>query len=419
MWRQHAPDTAYDEPALERFVARIAAVRDQAPNKDHSSSPSPQLTQAKQDDEELPTLLDLLPLFIELTAARAHMGDLTPAPGQVDNSDHGFTVTQGWFELVARLMEEACVEQYELHGATTSAPILEAFAWGLVDAELEVISTNHPRETQEVDQDGDENMEEVLDRTTNTNTQEGEASSRGEKPSTKGNSPAFASTPTPTPTHGTTTTSPSSLNKIFAIPRASHRHDSSSPSSTPLLSIKPTVHDPHALWSTIRAAALHSLLSSPPRTFQTAVSAPEPASLPSANTQWLTHWDVKTGKEVVEIISSKETAEGNMETGDRSHNDDGDDDSDDADVETDVLGFLRGLLESHAKPVLVQLEKAGVGLGDGGKGGEEEEEEDGDLGAEGRPERAQMRMGDVDVEGVWLLERREVELLWRIAGFEA
>lgn len=65
------------------------------------------------------SLLDLLPLFVELSA--------------VSSSIHGSSLTARWMHLACEFMLQACLEQYLVCGATDADALNEAFAWGYAD----------------------------------------------------------------------------------------------------------------------------------------------------------------------------------------------------------------------------------------------------------------------------------------------
>lgn len=67
------------------------------------------------------SLLDLIPLFMQVSAARNAMS--------VSN------LSETWMELACELMLQACLEQYLVCGAHGSDAIDEAFAWGYKDSE--------------------------------------------------------------------------------------------------------------------------------------------------------------------------------------------------------------------------------------------------------------------------------------------
>lgn len=66
--------------------------------------------------EESVTLLDLLPLFMRLTATvqKIHNSEINPE----------------WMRLATQWMQQACLEQYLIYGASGSDAVDEAFAWG-------------------------------------------------------------------------------------------------------------------------------------------------------------------------------------------------------------------------------------------------------------------------------------------------
>ncbi|KAI7238312.1 hypothetical protein KC330_g2662 [Hortaea werneckii] len=68
------------------------------------------------------SLLDLLPLFMEVSAARqAMLAASMPESG----------LTEQWMQLACSFMLQACLEQYLVVGASGTDAIDEAFAWGL------------------------------------------------------------------------------------------------------------------------------------------------------------------------------------------------------------------------------------------------------------------------------------------------
>lgn len=64
-------------------------------------------------------LLDLLPLFVELSAA--------------SSSIHGSALTPRWMHLACDFMLQACLEQYLVRGAVGSDVLDQAFAWGYLE----------------------------------------------------------------------------------------------------------------------------------------------------------------------------------------------------------------------------------------------------------------------------------------------
>ncbi|RMZ11970.1 hypothetical protein D0862_02799 [Hortaea werneckii] len=68
------------------------------------------------------SLLDLLPLFMEVSAARqAMLAASVPESG----------LTEQWMQMACSFMLQACLEQYLVVGASGTDAIDEAFAWGL------------------------------------------------------------------------------------------------------------------------------------------------------------------------------------------------------------------------------------------------------------------------------------------------
>ncbi|KAK5724142.1 hypothetical protein LTR17_013618 [Elasticomyces elasticus] len=87
------------------------------------------------------SLLDLLPLFVQVSAARSAM---------IEESG----LTEQWMHMAAELMLQAALEQYLVYGAKEGDVVREAFAWGLkVQAErMEVDGEAHDeKEKDEVD----------------------------------------------------------------------------------------------------------------------------------------------------------------------------------------------------------------------------------------------------------------------------
>lgn len=68
------------------------------------------------DVEGTPSLHDLLPLFLELTAARTDLGDWEP--------------TEGWRDLIGQFMLQAVIEDYLRNGAYGEEPFNTIFALG-------------------------------------------------------------------------------------------------------------------------------------------------------------------------------------------------------------------------------------------------------------------------------------------------
>lgn len=67
------------------------------------------------------SLLDLLPLFVEVSAASSHI--------------HGSNLTERWMQMAFEFMLQACLEQYLVCGAKGSDVLDEAFAWGYTEEE--------------------------------------------------------------------------------------------------------------------------------------------------------------------------------------------------------------------------------------------------------------------------------------------
>lgn len=74
------------------------------------------------------SLLDILPLFMELSAAR--------------NAMNSGNINEGWMQLACEFMLQACLEQYLIFGASKSDTMDEAFAWGYMDMERDVMAVD-------------------------------------------------------------------------------------------------------------------------------------------------------------------------------------------------------------------------------------------------------------------------------------
>ena len=68
------------------------------------------------------SLMDLLPSFILLSAARAHL--------EVTNANGGIVVQPLWMEMAAEWMLQAVLEQYLVYGRSDVEALKESFAWG-------------------------------------------------------------------------------------------------------------------------------------------------------------------------------------------------------------------------------------------------------------------------------------------------
>ena len=73
-------------------------------------------------------LLDLLPLFMEVSATRSSMSDSN--------------LTQQWMKLACEFMLQSCLEQYLVFGSPGSSALDEAFAWGYVDQPQQDVEVN-------------------------------------------------------------------------------------------------------------------------------------------------------------------------------------------------------------------------------------------------------------------------------------
>ncbi|CAK4034588.1 Hypothetical predicted protein [Lecanosticta acicola] len=93
------------------------------------------------------SLLDLIPLFMEVTAACNNMLDIACGP------------SRGLMELIANLMLQACLEQYLIFGASGSDAMDEAFAWGYKSTDGE--EEEQDGELKELFRGSEEEEEEV------------------------------------------------------------------------------------------------------------------------------------------------------------------------------------------------------------------------------------------------------------------
>ena len=95
------------------------------------------------------SLLDILPLFMQVSAAR--------------NAMNGSNLTELWMTLACEFMLQACLEQYLVFGAQGSDAVDEAFAWGYnedvwqdVDADMAAqIARDDLKEMNEMFEDED------------------------------------------------------------------------------------------------------------------------------------------------------------------------------------------------------------------------------------------------------------------------
>ncbi|KAF2629948.1 hypothetical protein BU25DRAFT_456369 [Macroventuria anomochaeta] len=69
------------------------------------------------NDSDHASLHDLLPLFVELTAARASLGD-------------EWQPTSGWFDLAGQFMLQAVIDEYLIHRQCSTAAFTSIFAFG-------------------------------------------------------------------------------------------------------------------------------------------------------------------------------------------------------------------------------------------------------------------------------------------------
>jgi len=276
-------------------------------------------------------------------------------------------VTRSWFELVAMFMKEACVEQYKVHGATTAAPVLEAFAWGpcLVHSSGEDESKKSPH--GHAPSHTELRAESTVDEDNSNHQPPPKVASSDEEPVS-----AHANTMRQV-----------DPNSIFTIsPTSPSTEPSPGPPSSPA----------SGLWNTIRDNALTTLLSSPDHLFQ------KRPSKQHAPQRWTTRWDAALNRELVELDSSGDhdgvtgvaAAAGKA---DGEVNRAGNSNSAGDGLDAPILLFLRSLLDSHPRPLLLQLEEVD-GL------------EDYEAG------------GGVEVEGIGTLTRDEVKQLRGVAGFD-
>ncbi|EMD00022.1 hypothetical protein BAUCODRAFT_361042 [Baudoinia panamericana UAMH 10762] len=89
-------------------------------------------------------LLDLLPLFMQVSAARLAM--------------MAVSVTEVWMQIAAAFMLQACLEQYLVIGAQGTDAIDEAYAWGFRD-----LDSSAPSESKATEGDAEAWIDEVND----------------------------------------------------------------------------------------------------------------------------------------------------------------------------------------------------------------------------------------------------------------
>ncbi|KAF2000434.1 hypothetical protein P154DRAFT_576111 [Amniculicola lignicola CBS 123094] len=124
-WQEHTPhspalrqtfDTASQFPLSDGALAEnrreLASALDMPPDRRRWVT----------DVEGTPSLYCLLPLFIELTAARVTLGDFVP--------------TEDWLHLAAQFMLQAVLEEYIRNGAFGPEPFNTIFAFGCPGADL-------------------------------------------------------------------------------------------------------------------------------------------------------------------------------------------------------------------------------------------------------------------------------------------
>jgi hypothetical protein len=92
-------------------------------------------------------LLDLLPLFMSVIAAR----------NELNNSN----LSKGLMELAAQFMLQACLEQYLIRGANGCDAIDEAFAWGFKPGEFGPDFADLTNEVDRMFQDEDDHSQEI------------------------------------------------------------------------------------------------------------------------------------------------------------------------------------------------------------------------------------------------------------------
>lgn len=124
-------DSALPVPAAQLRLNRAEAVRDVAAPPEETEAEAEGEGEEGQEESQFygtpasVSLLDLLPLFMEVSAA---VHSLLPADEGGDEC--GASVNPRWMQLAADLITHACLEQYLVRGAVGSDVLDEAFAWG-------------------------------------------------------------------------------------------------------------------------------------------------------------------------------------------------------------------------------------------------------------------------------------------------
>ncbi|MCJ1246535.1 hypothetical protein MMC30_003743 [Trapelia coarctata] len=114
-------DLAAFSASLPLLPSSLRAHRDRllaafTPSNDTSPATLPDIHEGYYDAPASLSILDTLPLFMNLCAAQTAL--------------HGNNVTERWMRLAACYMASAALEQYLVHGASGLYPMLEAFAYG-------------------------------------------------------------------------------------------------------------------------------------------------------------------------------------------------------------------------------------------------------------------------------------------------
>lgn len=84
------------------------------------------------------SLLDLIPSFMDLTAARSRL-------------DADFDITWRWMRMAGEFMLQATLEQYLVRGATGKDAVEEAFAWGFTAPKVDPMDMDDDDELTEKD----------------------------------------------------------------------------------------------------------------------------------------------------------------------------------------------------------------------------------------------------------------------------
>ncbi|KAL9057846.1 MAG: hypothetical protein Q9162_002076 [Coniocarpon cinnabarinum] len=113
---------ADDPPPPETEVIDLESPPDPAPQQNEHSSRDQSASTDNSNEGPYPSLLDLLPLFVQLTHERALL------------ISHDSVTSEMWLGLVVEMMIQAFLEQRVVFEEEGVCSLLEAFAWGPVSS---------------------------------------------------------------------------------------------------------------------------------------------------------------------------------------------------------------------------------------------------------------------------------------------